>query len=132
MKLVSPDVVSSEMRRARKVAAWLDQLARVIDVTYAEAYVASLSSTSNGDGIPPGKSGFRVSDPTGDVAVSGLHIRLRFQVRKAGRKLGKVPRLLEEVEDILVEAFQETDPEIRAKLKRLRELEAAAREEANG
>jgi hypothetical protein len=55
-RLVSPDVVSSEMNRARKVAAELDALARVISVTYAEAYDASLSTTG-GEGIAVGKQG---------------------------------------------------------------------------
>jgi hypothetical protein len=125
VSLVSPDVISSQMRRVRAAATELDQMARVIAASYLELYEASLQPTNAGNGLPPGKAGFRVSDPTGDVAASGMHARMRFQVRRAARKLRKITPVLEEAEDILVEAFAETDSEIREKLRRLRELETA-------
>jgi hypothetical protein len=126
--MVSPDVVRTDMGRIRNAVAELDQLARVITESYEEAYEASLSTTKSGEAIPPGKHGFRVSDPTGDVATSGMHKRMRWRVRQAVRVLRRLRPILEEAEDILLEAFIETDPEMREKLRRLRELEATALE----
>jgi hypothetical protein len=125
-RMVSPDVIRTDVNATRRVMAELDALARVVLESYEAAYEASFSTTNNADGIPPGKHGFRVSDPTGDVATSGMHKRMRWRVRQATRVLRRLRPILEEAEDILLEAFNETDPEMREKLRRLRELEAAA------
>jgi hypothetical protein len=120
------------MNRVRNVAGELDFLARATTTLYTELYDASLSQTNEGDHIPKGKGGFQVSDPTGDVAASGMHARMRYQVDKVAGKLRKIRPILEEAENLIVGAFGETDPEFREKLQRLRELEETAKEMKQG
>ena len=127
--LISPDVIKEEMGRVRRACTELDQLARVVTKTYEEAYEASLSKTVSGDGAHGNRRGLPIGDPTGDTATSGLHRRMRWRVRQAARTLRRLKPGLEYAEDMLLEAFMETDPEFREKLRRLRELEAAAEED---
>lgn len=122
------------MDRVRDCAGDADLLARVATEGYRELYEASLSPTNAaqgeaGGGPPPGKSGFHVSDPTGDTAVSGIHIRMRVDAQKVASKLRKVIPILEEVEAIVKDAFLASDPEeeLAKRLKALRELEQEER-----
>lgn len=125
-RLISPDVIRGDMQRVQKACTALDQLARVVTASYAELYDASLSKVGYGNESNGNRRGLPLGDPTGETAISGLHKRMRWHVRDAGRVLRRLRPILEEAEDILVEAFKETDPEFREKLRRLRELEAAA------
>ena len=131
--MISPDVIKEEMGRVRRACKELDQLARVVAKTYEEAYDASLSKTVSGDGAHGNRRGLPIGDPTGDTATSGMHRRMRWRIDDACKDLERVVKrfrrlkpALEDAEDMLVEAFMETDPEFREKLRRLRELEAAA------
>lgn len=118
------------MNRVYRAATEIRVLARLANEGYEELYEASLHPITGGqrdeaNPMPPGKSGFRVSDATGDVAVSGMHKRMRYHAAKAARKLEKCRPILDEVEAIIKTAFEETDPdsEFRETLARLRELE---------
>jgi hypothetical protein len=122
--LVSPDVIRSDMGRVRRVAYATGRLADVIAKSYEELYEAALMPGSGPEGIPPGRHGFRVSDPTGDVATSGKHKRMRWHADRAAEQLRRVEESLGWAEWEIVQAFAETDPEMREKLRRLRELEA--------
>lgn len=122
---VTPGQVEQEMAAIKKITARVDALADKVTKVYAEATDAGHQQGS-GDGVAMGRSGFRVSDPTGDIAVSGLHAFLRSKVRHAASKLRKVEEPLEEVERILAEAFSAYDPEHRQRLARLKELETTA------
>ena len=124
--MISPDVIKEEMGRVRRACNELDHLARVITKTYEEAYDASLSKTVSGEGGAGNRRGLPIGDPTGDTATSGIHKRMRWRVRQAARYIRRLRPYLEDAEDALLEAFMETDPEFREKLRRLRELEAAA------
>lgn len=122
---LSPGQVEAEMKRVRAVALRVVKLADKVTEVYSEATEAGHVQGS-GDGVPMGRNGFRVSDPTGDIATSGLHAFLRSKVRHAASKLRRVEEPLEEVERILAEAFSAYDPEHRQRLARLKELEATA------
>ena len=125
--MISPDVIKEEMGRVRRACTELDQLARVVATSYAELYEASLSkSGTSGDGPTGNRRGLPIGDPTGNTATSGIHRRMRWRCRQAARYLRRLTPILEDAEDTILEAFMETDPEFREKLRRLRELEAAA------
>ena len=123
---VSPDVVKEDMARVRRACTELDHIARVVATSYAELYDASLSKVVSGDGASGNRRGLPIGDPTGDTATSGVHRRMRWRCRQAARYLRRLTPILEEAEDTILEAFMETDPEFREKLRRLRELEEAA------
>ena len=114
------------MLQIRKVAQRVTELATKVGEAYGEVEDAGHRSTG-GEGVPPGRNGFRVSDPTGDVAVSGLHSYLRGKVRHAAASLRKVEEPLQEVERILAEAWGAYDAEHRENLARIKELEETAR-----
>lgn len=118
------------MRRIRETAKRLATLAGAVAEFYADLDDAAHSAGS-GDGIAAGRSGFRVSDPTGDVAVSGLHQHLRSKLRHASSRMKSIERPLEDAERILAEAFAAYDPEHRQRLGRLRELEQTAKGYSN-
>ena len=121
----SPDAVASEMTRIVRTAGELADLAQHVGDAYADLYDAAFRKTgaSNGYEKPIGASEFRATDPTGEVATSGLHKRMRWRVRQAARQLRKVQPFLEEASNLLVEAWAEQDPEFQEKLRRLRQLE---------
>jgi hypothetical protein len=130
--VISPDVIQEEMGKVSRVCRKLDTLAGVVSVAYLEAYEASLSKQGSGEGAG-NRKGLPLGDPTGDVAISGVHKRMRWKVLRAVRALRTQPykpssviELLEEAQKHLEDAFLETDPEFREKLRRLRELEDAA------
>jgi hypothetical protein len=122
--LPSPAKIEEEMRNVRKYARALLVLTSAVEETYEDAYDASLRAGSNGEGIPAGRNGFRVSDPTGDVATSGQHAAMRSSVRRAAAKLKKCDPILEDALRLLHEAFAVGDPEHRQRMERLRALEA--------
>lgn len=125
-RLPSPGQVEAEMAKIHNLAKTVQELAKKVGDAYGEVEDAGHRSTG-GDGVPPGRNGFRVSDPTGDVAVSGLHSFLRAKVRHAAAKLRKVEEPLQEVERILAEAWGAYDAEHRENLARIKELEETAR-----
>jgi hypothetical protein len=98
-------------------------LKRTVVEAYEEAFDASLRAGSNGEGIPPGRNRFTVSDPTYDIAMSGTHQAMRSSVRRAASKLKKVEPILEDAERMLSVAFAVGDPEHRQRMERLRALE---------
>jgi len=108
-----------------RTAGELADLAQHVGDAYADLYDAAFRKTSSGNGYekPIGSSEFRATDPTGDVATSGMHKRIRYQVREAAKRLRKIHPHLEVAADILVEAWAEQDPEFQEKLRRLRQLE---------
>ena len=119
-----PEVVAAEMTRIVRTASELADLAQHVGDAYADLYDASFRQPGNPDGNKPIASGdFRVTDPTGQIATSGLHRRMRWRVRQAARQLRKVGPFLEEASNILVEAWAEQDPEFQENLRRLRQLE---------
>lgn len=123
-RMPSPSFVHADMARIRRAAAELDRAAEVLDEMYEELYEASLTPISrDGGGLPPGKDHFNVSDPTGDIATSAMHARMRKHARRVATKLKKLQPILEEAENMIQTAFLETDPEFAEKLRRLREIE---------
>jgi hypothetical protein len=118
-----PEAVAAEMTRVIKTTDELAKLARHVGDAYADLYDAAFRKTNNGDGSSINRPGVPLGDPTGDVATSGMHRRIRYQVREAAKRLRKIQPHLEMTENILVEAWAEQDPEFQEKLRRLRQLE---------
>ena len=120
-----PEVVAAEMTRIVRAASELADLAQHVGDAYADLYDASFRVPGNPDGYerPIQGGDFRVTDPTGTVAISGLHKKMRWRLRQAVRQLRKTQPFLEEASNILVEAWAEQDPEFQEKLRRLRQLE---------
>jgi hypothetical protein len=119
----SPARIEDEMRSIHKMTKELNVFVDIVTAAYEDAYDASLRAGSNGEGIPAGKAGFRVSDPTGDVAVSGHHQAMRSSVRRAAHRLKQIKPILEDAERMLSDAFAVGDPEHRQRMERLRALE---------
>ena len=119
-----PEAIAAEMTRIVKTACDLADLAQQVGDAYADLYDAAFRKTS-GDGYekPIGRGNFGDTDPTGDTAASGMHMRIRYQVRQAAKRLSRIQPHLEITENILVEAWAEQDPEFQEKLRRLRQLE---------
>ena len=119
-----PEAIAAEMTRIVKTAGELADLAQQVGDAYADLYDAAFRKTS-GDGYekPIGRGNFGDTDPTGDTAASGMHKRIRWRVRQAARPLRRITPLLDQANDILVEAWAEQDPEFQEKLRRLRQLE---------
>jgi len=118
-----PEAVAAEMTRVVRTAGELADLAQHVGDAYADLYDAAFRKTSGGDGLGINRPGAPLGDPTGDVATSGMHRRIRWRVRQAARPLRRIGPLLEQASDILVEAWAEQDPEFQEKLRRLRQLE---------
>lgn len=123
-QMPSPDAVATEMTRIVRTAGELADLAQHVGDAYADLYDAAFRKTSEGgSSLGINRPGAPLGDPTGDVATSGLHKRIRWRVRQAARPLRRIQPLLEQASDILVEAWAEQDPEFQEKLRRLRQLE---------
>jgi len=118
-----PEAVAAEMTRIVRTASELADLAQHVGDAYADLYDAAFRKTNNGDGTSINRPGAPLGDPTGDVATSGMHMRIRYQVRQAAKRLKRIQPHLEITENILVEAWAEQDPEFQEKLRRLRQLE---------
>lgn len=120
-----PAFVSVEMNRLKALAKDMGALADAVVEAFEELYEASLSPNGSGESRA-NRRGLPLSDPTGEVAVSGQKRGMRRHVRRAAVKLRKIePILLEvqyEIDQGLNEAF---DPDMREKLRRMRELERA-------
>lgn len=92
---------------------------------YADLYDAAHRQNGGGSHERPiGRGNFGDTDPTGDVAVSGQHERMRWRLRRSSYYFRKAQANLEKAQDQLVEAWAEQDPEFQEKLRRLRQLEA--------
>jgi hypothetical protein len=118
-----PEAVAAEMTRIVRTAGELADLAQHVGDAYADLYDAAWRKMGNGDGTSINRPGAPLGDPTGDVATSGWHERIRYQVRETAKRIRKIHRHLEVAEDIIVEAWAEQDPEFQEKLRRLRQLE---------
>jgi hypothetical protein len=118
-----PEAVAAEMTKVVRVGNELSDLAQDVADAYADLYDAAFRKTNNGDGTSINRPGAPLGDPTGDIATSGMHLRIRYQVREAAKRLRKIHHHLEIASDILVEAWAEQDPEFQEKLRRLRQLE---------
>ena len=132
-----PEVVAAEMTRIVRTASELADLAQHVGDAYADLYDAAYRKTGNGDGSNVNRPGAPLGDPTGDVATSGMHKRMRGQVQKAATLLLRdqfchhcqkvhirgVPELLEQAAQTLLRAWLAQDPNERERLHRLRELE---------
>jgi len=118
-----PEAIAAEMTRIVRTASELADLAQHVGDAYADLYDAAFRKTTSADGLGINRPGAPLGDPTGDVATSGLHRRIRWRVRQAARSLRRIQPHLEQASDILVEAWAEQDPEFQEKLRRLRQLE---------
>jgi hypothetical protein len=119
-----PEAVAAEMTRIVRTASELADLAQHVGDAYADLYDAAFRKTGGaGYETPIGRGNFGNTDPTGSVATSGMHKRMRWRVRQAARPLRRIGPLLDQASDILVEAWGEQDPEFQEKLHRLRQLE---------
>jgi hypothetical protein len=118
-----PEAIAAEMTKVVRVGNELSDLAQDVADSYADLYDAAFRKTSGGDGMGINRPGAPLGDPTGDVATSGMHLRIRYQVREAAKRLRKIHHHLEVASDIIVEAWAEQDPEFQEKLRRLRQLE---------
>jgi len=121
----SPDVVAAEMTRIVRTAGEVADLAQYVGDAYADLHDAAYRKTgaSNGFEKPIGGSEFRATDPTGEVAISGMHGRMRGRVQQAAGVIRGINRRLEKAANIMAEAWAEQDPEFQEKLRRLRQLE---------
>jgi hypothetical protein len=119
-----PEVVAAKMTRIVHTANDLADLAQHVGDAYAELYDAAYRKTSSGgDGLSINRPGAPLGDPTGDVATSGMHERMRHRVEQAARHIRRIEHRVEQAADIIVEAWAEQDPEFQEKLRRLRQLE---------
>jgi hypothetical protein len=132
-----PEAIAAEMTRIVRTAGELADLAQHVGDAYADLYDAAWRKTGGaGYEVPIGRGNFSDTDPAGEVATSGMHKRMRWQLNRAAGKLlwqgwcrrcgtprPTIHRLLEQASDILVEAWAEQDPEFQEKLRRLRQLE---------
>ena len=118
-----PEAVAAEMTKIVRVGNELADLAQDVGDAYADLYDAAFRKTGGADTKPIGRGNFSGTDPTGDIATSGMHMRIRYQIREAAKRLRKIHRHLEIASDIIVEAWAEQDPEFQEKLRRLRQLE---------
>jgi hypothetical protein len=108
----SPERVRRDLLRAQKVGLELATLADELAIAYEESYEAGLRAGRGGD-MPRLGSSFRKTDPTGDIAASADHRRIRGSVRFAARRARAARRYLEEAAQALHEAFLDTDPDLR-------------------
>jgi hypothetical protein len=118
-----PEAIAAEMTRIVRTANELADLAQHVGDAYADLYDAAFRKTSGGEATGINRPGAPLGDPTGDVATSGMHKRMRWRIRQAARSLRRIAPLLEQASDIIVEAWAEQDPEFQEKLRRLRQLE---------
>jgi len=121
----APEAVAAEMTRIVKMTGGLADLAQQVGDAYADLYDASFRATGNPGGYekPIASGDFQATDPTGQIATSGLHKRMRWRARSAARQLRRCTAFLEQAENIMAEAWAEQDPEFQEKLRRLRQLE---------
>ena len=119
-----PEVISAEMQKIVRMTGELADLAQVVGDAYEDLYDAAFRQTGgSGHEKPIGRGNFSDTDPTGDVAVSGLHKRLRWRAHSAAKQLRRCTGYVEQAENIMAEAWAEQDPEFQEKLRRLRQLE---------
>lgn len=136
--MVSTDVIRSDMGRVRTLCADLVALSWTIQESYEALYESAYSQIqvptgAEENGLAPGKKRWRPTDPTGDVATSGLHRRLRWHTHRVASKLRELTPIMEDAEGRFVQAADELAPEMREKLERLREIEeAVAQSERTG
>ena len=121
----SPDAVAVEMTRIVRTAGELADLAQHVGDAYAELHDGAFRKAGGTSGYekPIAAGDFQASDPTGEIATSGMHKRMRERVFQAASYIRRVHRPLERAADIMVEAWAEQDPEAQEKLRRLRQLE---------
>lgn len=131
---------ATEMTRIVRAAQELMDLAQCVGDAYADLYDAALSRNSNGGGGTVNRPGAPLGDPTGDVATSGRHRRMRNQAWKAARLLTReqackhcgdvhirgIPELLDAAAKIMLDAWLEQDPDEQERLRLRRELEQTA------
>lgn len=117
--MISPEVLADEMERVERACRELATMAKVVRVTYAELYDASLTPMGRGSALetPISRGDFSASDPTGETALSGAHRKMRWRCRQAARQMRQIRPLLERVENDLLDGFLETDPELRERLR---------------
>jgi len=120
-----PEAIAAEMTRIVKTAGELADLAQHVGDAYADLYDAAFRVPGNPDGIekPIPSGDFRATDPTGEIATSGFHKRIRLRVREAAKYIRRLEPNLARAENTIVEAWAEQDPEFQEKLRRLRQLE---------
>lgn len=120
----SPDAILADMAHVVKLTGKLADLAQVVGDAYEDLYDGAFRKMGpTGDGMGINRPGAPLGDPTGDVALSGLHKRLRWRARSAATQLRICLEYLEQAENIMVEAWAEQDAEFREKLDRIRQLE---------
>lgn len=131
----SPVRVQEDLKRTRATLRQIDaafvDLADVLEELHDAAH-----RPGSGDGIAPGRNRFTVSDPTGDIASSGMHAYMRrkareveLQLRQAMKRVRWAEDYLTESRRLLQEGFAAFDPEHRQRLARLREIEEADRKD---
>lgn len=130
-KAPTPEAVAAEMSRVVRVANEISDMAQAIVDEYAELNDGAYRRNGSGGYERPISGGdFRATDPTGDVATSGHHERMRYQMRRTAYHFRKIRPHLERAQDQMVEAWAEQDPEAAEKLRRLRQLEKEIAEQA--
>jgi hypothetical protein len=106
--LPAPQRLSRDLQRTRSTALEIAFIVQRIGVPYADAYDASLSSLRSGS-IAPIHRSIVPTDPTGDVATSGLHKAMRSRVGLAAKRCSKALSELEKAQDDLLAMFLATD-----------------------
>jgi len=118
-----PEAIAAEMTRIVKTAGELADLAIEVSESYEDLYDAAFSKTKEGEGTSINRPGAPLGDPTGDVAISGMHKRMRYKVGMAAKPLRKIePKLLQSLRE-MKEAWDETTPDGQERLRLIRALE---------
>ena len=119
-----PEAIAAEMTRIVRTASELADLAIEVSESYEDLYDAAYRKTGGaGFETPIGRGNFADTDPTGSVAASGMHKRMRYKVGMAAKPLRKIqPKLLQSLRE-MKEAWDETTPDGQERLRLIRELE---------
>ncbi|HEU4864641.1 MAG TPA: hypothetical protein VFT76_00210 [Actinomycetota bacterium] len=120
-----PAIVAREMVGVQRLARELDAAAAFVAEAYEELYEASLMPFG-GDGLgAANRRGAPLSDPTASTATDGFHREMRWRVNRAAERLRRAaPHVAKALEEIGA-GWDVLDPEIREKLRRIRDLEDA-------
>jgi len=120
----APEIVAAEMSKVVRMAEKIADMAEAVVEEYAELDDGAYRREGNGGFEKPISSGdFRATDPTGDVAASGQHERMRYQMRETDRHFRKIRPHLERALTQMLEAWLEHDPEAQERIRRRRQLE---------
>ena len=93
------------MTRIVRTAGELAELAQHVGDAYADLYDAAYRQGSSQDGMSINRPGAPLGDPTGSLAISGRHMRLRRKVKDVRNILMDVKPILKEANYVMAKAW---------------------------